>query len=383
MKRSGIFVIAGVSAIACLAAGCGSKSSSKIASVTVAAESIQAETTVANASASDVYSADDSAPGADYVRSSLTNEWVKKDVANSRPIAVMMPTDSEAQPQYNIGNAGVLYECMEEGSISRQMAIIEGWQDLTQIGNIRSCRRYYIYPSMEWDSILVHFGGVFYMQDLITRSDINNISGTLEYGTGGKAPGSSAFFRTSAHAAPHNAYTSGTKLTSAIESLGYEKNHRSQYWKADHFTFTTASKPNTLSSYSDAQTATKINLTDVFPVTKSALQYDATKGVYYKWLHNAKQVDAATGQQLSFDNVIIQFTDYQVLDGKGYLAFNMVDSGKSGYYCTKGKCIPITWTKTSDYTPTKYYDANGKEITLNTGKTYIAVAESGTSPTFG
>ena len=102
MKRSGIFVIAGVSAIACLAAGCGSKSSSKIASVTVAAESIQAETTVANASASDVYSADDSAPGADYVRSSLTNEWVKKDVANSRPIAVMMPTDSEAQPQYRL-----------------------------------------------------------------------------------------------------------------------------------------------------------------------------------------------------------------------------------------------------------------------------------------
>ena len=46
----------------------------------------------------------------------------------------MMPTDSEAQPQYNIGNAGVLYECMEEGSISRQMAIIEGWQDMEKIG---------------------------------------------------------------------------------------------------------------------------------------------------------------------------------------------------------------------------------------------------------
>ena len=60
----------------------------------------------------------------------------------------------------------------------------------------------------------------------------------------------------------------------------------------------------------------------------------------------------------------------------------MIDSGKSGYFCTKGKVIPITWTKTSDYAPTKYYDMNGDEIVLNTGKTYIAVAQAGTKPSF-
>jgi hypothetical protein len=271
---------------------------------------------------------------------------------------------------------------MEEGSISRQEAIIEGWQDMEKIGNIRSCRRYYIYPSMEWDSILVHFGGVFYMQDLITRSDINNISGTHEYGTGGDAPGSAAFFRSSDHASPHNAYTSGENLTKQIEKLGYQANHRDQYWQPKHFTFTNASHPNTLESYSDAQDAAVVDLKGVFPVTKSLLKYNATDGVYYKWLHNKEQVDAVTGKQLSFENVIIQFTECQVLDGKDYKAFTMIDSGRKGYYCTKGKVIPITWSKKDDYSPTKYYDSTGKEIVLNTGKTYIAIAQDGTTPSF-
>ena len=47
-----------------------------------------------------------------------------------------------------------------------------------------------------------------------------------------------------------------------------------------------------------------------------------------------------------------------------------------------GVKFPITWTKTSDYAPTKYYDMNGDEIVLNTGKTYIAVAQAGTKPSF-
>ena len=75
---------------------------------------------------------------------------------------------------------------------------------LSKIGNIRSCRAYYIPEATEWDPILIHFGGVFYMKDRITAADINNISGTNQYGVGGGAPGAGAFFRTSDRKAPHN-----------------------------------------------------------------------------------------------------------------------------------------------------------------------------------
>ena len=97
---------------------------------------------------------------APVVRSVYTNEPVTAAQASLRPIAVMMPTDKVAQPSYGIGNAEILYEIMEEGNISRQMAIIPNWQGLPQIGNLRSCRLYYIYAAKEWDPILIHFGGV-------------------------------------------------------------------------------------------------------------------------------------------------------------------------------------------------------------------------------
>lgn len=383
MKKRNVLLIAALAAVACLSA-CGGESeeaSTEIQDITVEAEEIPAETPKEDADSEEAVTDDENPPGEGYVRSSLTNLWVKEEIANSRPIAVMMPTDTAAQPQYGIGSAGVLYEIMEEGSISRQMAIIEGWQDMEKIGNVRSIRRYYIPVGMEWDSIIVHFGGPFYAEDMINLPEVHNITGTY-VGNIKTAPGAEAFFRSSDKSAPHNAYTSAEKLTAAMESLGYEKDHRSKYWDADHFTFTTASNPNTLEDYSDAERAETIDLSNVFPVTLSKLEYNEEEGVYYKWLHNEEQIDAITGEQLSFSNVIIQMTQWQKLDAKDYKFFQMSDSGRPGYYCTQGKVIPITWTKMNDYAVTRYYDMNGDEIVLNTGKTYIAVAQDGTEPIF-
>ncbi len=382
MKKLKILLIAALAAAICLA-GCGKESeeaSSEIESITIDAEDIPEPTPVPTPEAETEVD-DEEPPGEGYVRSSLTNMWVTEEVANSRPIAVMMPTDKAAQPQYAIGNAGILYEIMEEGDISRQMAIIEDWKGFEKIGNVRSIRRYYIPVGLEWDSIIVHFGGPFYVDDLITRSDVDNITGT-HTGNTNVSPGADAFFRDKSGSAPHNAYTSGEKLLAAIEKQKYEVNHRSEYWEPEHFTFTNASNPNTLEDYSDAESAKKIDLSKIFPVTKTALEYNEAEGVYYKTLHQKEQIDKVTGEQLTFTNVIIQQTEWAKLDDKDYKEFKMSDSKKPGFYCTKGKVIPITWSKAGDYAPTKYYDMNGEEIVLNTGKTYIAIAQEERDPIF-
>ncbi|MDD3369879.1 MAG: DUF3048 domain-containing protein [Lachnospiraceae bacterium] len=309
-------------------------------------------------------------------KSVYTNEATTADKANLRPLAVMMPTDLEAQPSYGIGQAEVLYEIMEEGNISRQMAIIPGWTNLSRIGNLRSCRLYYIPIAKEWDPILIHFGGVAYMKGTIDGPDVNNISGTYEYGTGGKAPGAGFFFRSTDRTAPHNAYISADGVKKACTRLGYQTSLRDAYYNAKHFTF--AERTNTLSQYgADAMSATKIDLSKVFSYTKSTLTYNAADGLYYKNLHGKAQVDARTGKQLTFANVVVQNTTWSQLDKKGYLSFNVQDNTQDGYYFTKGKCIHITWQKGSDYSPTIYYDDNGQEVEFNTGKTYIAIAQDG------
>ncbi len=309
-------------------------------------------------------------------RSVYTNEPIGSAAANLRPIAVMMPTDQAAQPSYGIGKADILYEIMEEGGISRQMAIIPDWSGLSRIGNLRSCRLYYIPLAKEWDPILIHFGGVGYMKGTIDAADMNNLSGTYEYGTGGKAPGAGFFFRTTDRVAPHNAYISASGIEKACMQLGYQTSLRSGYYHSKHYNF--ASGTNDLSGYgSKAKPATNIDLSDVFSYTKSALTYHESDGLYYKDIHGKAQTDAITGKQIAFANVIVQNTNWRQLDKKGYLGFDVVDATQDGYYFTKGKCIHITWKKTGDYTSTVYYDDNGQIVQFNTGKTYIAVAQDG------
>ncbi|MCR5773715.1 MAG: DUF3048 domain-containing protein [Lachnospiraceae bacterium] len=308
-------------------------------------------------------------------RSVYTNEPVSAAQANTRPIAVMMPTDRAAQPSYGISKADILYEIMEEGGISRQMAIIPNWQGMSRIGNLRSCRLYYIYAAKEWDPILIHFGGVAYMKGVINAADMNNLSGTYEYGVGGKAPGAGYFFRTSDRSAPHNAYISASGIQKAALQQGYSLNLRAGYYNPTHFQF--AQGVNDLSQYADAVAAPTIDLSGVYPYSKSKLTYNASDGKYYKYIHGGPQKDAINGQQLAFANVIVQNTKWKTMDKKGYLAFSMLDSTEDGYYFTKGKRIHIHWSKTSDYSPTRYYDDSGKEIQMNTGKTYIAIAQAG------
>lgn len=311
----------------------------------------------------------------EQVRSVYTNELIPAAQAALRPIAVMMPTDKAAQPSYGIGNAKILYEVMEEGNISRQLAVIDNWQGLERIGNIRSCRDYYIPLAKEWDPILIHFGGVYYMQGSITAPDVNNLSGTAEYGTGGDKPGSGYFYRTSDRKAPHNAYISADGITKACQNLSYSLSTRAEYYNASHFKF--AEGINTLEQYPNALPGNVIDLSEVFSYTKSYLTYNAADGLYYKNIHGQAQTDGLTGAQLTFSNVIIQNTNWSKRDAKGYLAFQMIDSTQDGYYFTRGRGIHITWKKTSDYEPTRYYDDNGNEIQINEGKTYIAIAQVG------
>ena len=47
-------------------------------------------------------------------------------------------------------------------------------------------------------------------------------------------------------------------------------------------------------------------------------------------------------------------------------------SGK-GYYITNGKYVPITWTKDTRESKSKYYYLDGTEIQVNDGRTYIEV----------
>lgn len=121
--------------------------------------------------------------------------------------------------------------------------------------------------------------------------------------------------------------------------------------------------------------ANVVNLAGIFVHNKSQLLYNAGTRTYDYYEYDALHTDAEDGQPLTFKNVILQNTSFKNLDKNGYLNYDVVGSG-SGYYLTNGKAIPITWSKASATAFTHYFNADGTEIAINKGKTYIGLLPS-------
>ena len=79
-------------------------------------------------------------PEPELPRSPLTGKVMDEELLKQRPLAFMFPINKQAQPQYGLDRVDVFYEIMEEGNMSRQMGIMQDWQDLDRIGNVRSIR---------------------------------------------------------------------------------------------------------------------------------------------------------------------------------------------------------------------------------------------------
>ncbi|MFI3236923.1 MAG: DUF3048 domain-containing protein [Lachnospiraceae bacterium] len=353
--------------------GCGSEAEDEVvASVTVdVAEEEEVEETIVE----EVEEVDlDVAPDDGMVRSTLTNEWIYEEVAALRPIAVMTPNESSAIPHSGLSEASILYECNVEGNMTRMMAVYEDYEDLDQIGNIRSLRDYYAYWAFEWDAVICHFGGPYYIDDIVAAANTDNLNGNIL---------SDPFFRSSDRSAPHNAYLDGSIVVEAMEDQGISTSVREDLVDDYHYLFTTKSDPNTLTQYTSVESATYIDMTGCYPLTRAYFEYNEEDGLYYRSQYvsggtDGPHIDGSNGEQLTFTNIIIQANDYAVRDASGYLWYATVDTtGRDAWYITQGQIIKCTWEKDSEFASTRYYDENGDEITLNTGKTMLMIIQDG------
>lgn len=349
-----------------LLAGCGKENPSS-----ALPSPIQDSSDASNPSSTDTFEDDSIPPEAHMVRSYLTNEWLSPEQAALRPLAVMIPNESAALPQYHLSDASILYEANVEGRMTRLLAIYENWEDLEKIGNIRSLRTYYAYWALEWDAFIVHWGGPFFVSEVLDKPDTENLDGAVK---------ESYFFRSSDRKDPHNAYANGSALKQLAQDLGYSLTYRGLTDPA-HYRFTPKAEPNTLLQYADAQSAKLIDMSGCYPLTRCYFTYNEEDGLYYRFQHlsgssDGPHIDGATGEQLTFKNILVQYTLHEEL-GEGYLAFQCHDSRRDGWFFTEGKGIHVTWEKTSDFGATRYYDDSGNEIVLNTGKTMVLIVEDG------
>ncbi|MCR5399180.1 MAG: DUF3048 C-terminal domain-containing protein, partial [Lachnospiraceae bacterium] len=132
-------------------------------------------------------------------------------------------------------------------------------------------------------------------------------------------------------------------------------------------------------TYNDAPDATVIYpggkttaAANGFAKVQARFEYDPVDAKYYRYQYGDKHIDAETGEQLKYDNVVFQYVDGIVRDSHDYLGFGVM--GGSNDKCivfTGGKMVEGTWVRTDVFGPAKYYDSEGNEIVLNTGKTWV------------
>ena len=123
-------------------------------------------------------------------RSELTNEWIDEDLKDQRPIAVMVDNERTALPHYGVADADVVYEIMNStmnDRITRFMVLVKDWTKITQLGSIRSARPTNFMLAAEWNAVLCHDGGPYFINEWAAKDYSANFSGGFARFNNGKA----------------------------------------------------------------------------------------------------------------------------------------------------------------------------------------------------
>lgn len=358
MKRKTVLLLTSALVTAMLLGGCGKKEEEANASML---DDIKEETVVVEKEVEEEPE-EEAEPEENHdgmYRSELTNEWIDESLKDQRPIAAMVDNEKTALPHYGLSDADVVYEIMNSTAndrITRLMVLVKDWEKIERLGSIRSTRPTNILLAAEWNAVLCHDGGPFYIDPYLANDYSANFSGGFARIDNGKAREFTEYICTG-------------DLDKKFDNSKYSKEYN-EYYPGEHYQF--AEEEATLDDAADVIDATEIKLP--FKHNQSTLKYNEETQTYDYYEYGSAHVDAGNDNKvLSFKNVLIQNCTFHQYDENGYLIYNCIDGNRDGYYITNGKAIPVVWGKTSDTEPTRYFDGDGKEIEINTGKTYVTL----------
>lgn len=280
----------------------------------------------------------------------------------SRPYAVMINNISTARPlQSGLQDAYLLYEIIVEGGITRYLALFLD-TETERIGSVRSARHYYLDYALENDAFYCHHGQSPQAQRdfgalKVDRIEVSNSK------TGWRD-------KTLKVSSEHTLFTSVEKLKNGIGSRRTERNN--------NLLLKYSAKPVDLSKKENSSVANEVSIRYSNSSTTS-YKYNEEEQVYYRFVNKKEHKDYVTGKQYTVKNIITyQVENYTLNDGenKGRQDIKNVGSGE-GYYISNGQSVKIKWEKECRSCQTKYTYADGKEIIVNDGNTFIQIQPKG------
>ena len=314
------------------------------------------------------------APSVDWTGvNPLTGEPTEEDISNKRPVMVMLNNLKQALPQSGNGQADIIYEILEEGGITRMLAV---YQDIDSVegnlGTIRSTRPYYVHLVAGMDGILVHAGGSGAAYDAIDDLGITDLDAL-------RGAASSLFWRDKGRlnagvATEHTMYITAADIANYLSTSGLRTEHKDGF--SMKHTFTEDATP------ADGSAANVITVP--FSGYKTGeFKYDAESGEYLVSEYGSAYVDETTGKQVSVKNVIIIMTQVSSIEGDSKGRLNVAMSGSGiGYFACGGKYIPINWSRSTQDSLYEFTTMDGQPLVLGVGSSYVNIVPTTCSVSF-
>lgn len=281
-----------------------------------------------------------------------------------------------ARPQSGLSSADVLIEIKVEGGITRFCALFTDYRNLPEVCPVRSARDQFFQLILPMQAMYVHIGESVVQTQYKKDYSYEALDINLDSIPGG-------FPRDNSRgnvAVEHKAYTDGEHIQAAIDHFGTDTQRT---YTSPIFNFVPYDQPARVLTGDDAQGIAVVHSQSY----RTYFDWDAQKNKYMMSQYAIKDraispsVDANTGEQLAFDNVLVLFTDFDVYPDPGGTGYDLQKvnyaAGSVGYYFSGGKSEYIRWKKSSPMEALYLLDGEGNEtpIQINTGKTYLAIVD--------
>jgi hypothetical protein len=290
--------------------------------------------------------------------SALTGLEVSDQTAIIAPVtAVMIENSPDARPQSGLKGAGVVFEAIAEGGITRFVAIFQGPKPAL-IGPVRSVRPYFVSWFAPFDASIAHVGGSALALQQVRDGTYRDEDQFFNAAT---------YWRSTDRYAPHNVYTSGANLDTLNAKKGYTTS-----------TFTGFTR--IAAGVADLQKpqgapATSIKVSISISLYDPSYTYEPATKTYPRSINGGPQIDREAGQ-LAPSVVIVMKVPTSVVMQDGYREqMDVIGKGDATIF-QRGQVFEGTWSKTAQRDQLTFTDSAGNEIPLERGQTWITAIPS-------
>lgn len=287
--------------------------------------------------------------------SPLTGVQVANEAATKMTTtAIMIENSPDARPQSGLKQAGVVFEAVAEGGITRFLNIYQ--QEKPQlIGPVRSLRMYYVDWLAPFNASVAHVGGSAAALAEIRNGAYRDIDQFFNPAT---------YWRASDRYAPHNVYTSFERLDALNQAKGYTESTFTGFSRVD-------GKP------SEAPDATSIAVAISGPTYNSGYTWDAATNTYIRSQAGAAHLDREDGQITPSVVVVLKVAMTRVMEDGYRESIATTGTGEAVIF-QNGTAQTVTWSKADRASQIKFTDGSGKDVPLVRGQTWISAVPNGT-----